>query len=289
MNTVIQTWLEDYKCVDRKDYEQALKEIIQHLSLLGLSRGGFFEDADFYGGTALRIFHNLQRFSEDLDFTLKKSNENFKLRPYFKYIETELNAYGFNVKIDDVIKSNLDSTIESAFLKVDTKIHLLKIKVNTAITDRIQNNEALKIKFEIDINPALSYENELLPLLRPSPFVVGVLKLSSLFAGKMHALLYRNWKTRIKGRDFYDFIYYISRNIPVNLSYLEEKMKMSGDWPNEKKLTREDLLKIYINRIETVDFSNAIQDVSPFIKDQRELSIWNKEFFKKLAVKILVD
>lgn len=119
MNNVISQMLSKYEIKNTHDEVNALKEVIQEIVLSGLARGNFFEDAAFYGGTALRIFYNLDRFSEDLDFALLNKNINFDLSEYFNYIEKELNAYGLNLEIKTKEKS-AHSNITSAFLKGDT-------------------------------------------------------------------------------------------------------------------------------------------------------------------------
>lgn len=287
MNPVIQTWLDDYACKSKNQYEQALKEILQSITLLSLSRSGFFSHASFYGGTALRIFHGLQRFSEDLDFTLKKPKEDFKLENYFDAIETELMSYDFEVTLSEVKKRN-HTNVDSAFLKAESKMHFIKVNIPEEISQSVQHNEFLKIKFEIDTDPATTFESEIQPLLRPMAFSVDVLQLPSLFAGKMHALLFRKWKNRIKGRDFYDLIYYMSRDIPIHLPYLEEKMRKGGTWIEEHPLNREALISLYEERVQQIDFNEAKNDVLAFIKDPRELDLWSTDFFLSFAKKIKV-
>lgn len=287
MNSIIEEWILDYNCKDRKDYEQAIKEILQNIVLLGLSRTNFFKQASFYGGTALRIFHGLQRYSEDLDFTLRNKIDDFKFENYFKAIEIEMQSFGFEVSLEKIQK--MDSDIDSAFLKMNTKIHFLKINTAKVFSNSIQKNENLKIKFEIDTDPVTQFSTEIKTLLRPVPFTVDVLTPSCLFGGKMHALLFRKWKNRVKGRDFYDFIYYISRKVPLNLKYLEFKMRASNSWTKDQPLDRESLTELYRQKILNVDFESAKLDVSNFITDQRQIELWSIHFFMSLIDQILVE
>ncbi len=222
MNNVLKNMLAKYDIKNTTDETNAMKEIIQEIVICGLSRGGFFNEAAFYGGTALRIFYGLNRFSEDLDFALLEPNKDFDLSKYFSYIEKEVQAYGLNLFVSAKEKTK-DSNIMSAFLKGDTKEHILMFFPN----ENIQNSTSLKsikIKFEVDINPPSGANFEFKYKLLPSPHQVRLYDESSLFAGKIHAILCRNWNYRTKGRDLYDYIFYLSKGIKVNINLLREKL-----------------------------------------------------------------
>lgn len=283
MNEAVEQMMALYKPSSIADYENALKEILQEIILLGLSRGGFFEKAAFYGGTALRIMHGLNRFSEDLDFTLLKADPKFNLNNYFASLERELKAFGFECSSQRVEKKE-ERTIESAFLKANTQMLFLKIHGAKNFADKIQKNQSLKIKFEVDTDPALSFDTEIKTLLLPSPYTVKTLTLPSLFSGKMHAALFRNWKKRIKGRDFYDVQWYIARGIPIKKSYLEEKMKASGVLT--APLTENLLIELFEKRIDAIDWNQAKADVMEFLKDRSQTDLWSASFFKELIQKI---
>lgn len=286
MNESVEQMLARYNPKSTEDYKNALKEILQEIVLLGLDRSGFFEVAAFYGGTALRILHGLDRFSEDLDFTLLKSNVEFKLDKYFPTLERELKAFGFDFSLQRVDKSE-KRTVESAFLKTNTQILLLNIHGAKALGGNLQKEQTLKIKFEVDVEPATSFDTEIKTLLLPSPFTVKALTLPSLFAGKMHAALLRKWKNRIKGRDFYDVQWYLARNVPVKKSYLEEKMIASGALTG--KLTKKLLVDAFEKRVEKIDWEKAKQDVLGFLKDKNQVKLWSSDFFKALAQKINLE
>lgn len=283
MNQVIDQMLEKYKLQSTEDYQLALREILQEIILLGLDRANFFEKAAFYGGTSLRILYGLDRFSEDLDFTLLKPDKSFKLDKYFSALEKELTAYGFHYNLERVEKSE-DRLTESAFLKANTKLLFLKIKSTQTLAPKIQQNELLKIKFEVDVDPVTSFQTEIKTLYLPSVYTVKTLKLSSLFAGKMHAALLRNWRSRVKGRDFYDVQWYLARKTPLDRVYLEEKMKNSGAL--NEGLTREILIDKFCKRVENVDWAQAKADVDKFIKDKNLIKLWSTAFFKELIQKI---
>ncbi|MBK7749601.1 MAG: nucleotidyl transferase AbiEii/AbiGii toxin family protein [Candidatus Obscuribacter sp.] len=282
MNPAIGSMLQKYNCQSRTDYENALKEIIQEVALLGLWRSKFFEHAAFYGGTAMRILYGLDRFSEDLDFSLLKPNNEFKLTSYLDAVGNELTSMGFAVEIAEKIKS-VETATESAFIKAGTKEHLLKIEVPSAIAERVAKNDLLKVKFEVDTDPPLGFEVEAKILLQPIAFSVKTFKLPDLFAGKIHAILQRNWKTgRIKGRDYYDFVWYVARNTPVHLLHLEQRLRQTGGWTGKKHLTAHDLNRLMTEKFMQVDFEQAQRDILPFIKDPQSVELWSNEFFVSL-------
>ena len=223
MNNIIEQMLSKYEIKNTTDEINALKEIIQEIILSGLSRSGFFKEAAFYGGTALRIFYGLDRFSEDLDFALISQNKDFDLSKYFSFIEKEINAYGLNMKISAKEK-NIDSNITSAFLKGNTLEHILKFFPSEEKTQYNILLKQIKIKFEVDINPpdGATYEDKY--KLLPSPHQIKLYDKESLLAGKIHAILCRNWNFRIKGRDLYDYVFFLANNIRVNMILIKNKL-----------------------------------------------------------------
>ena len=285
MNEAVEEMLERYQPKSQEDYENALKEILQEIILLGLDRAGFFEKAAFYGGTALRIFHGLDRFSEDLDFTLLKPDQHFKLDKYFSSLEKELKAFNFQFTIERIDKSR-ERVTESAFLKTNTRLLFLNIKGAQSFADKMHKEQKIKIKFEVDVNPAMKFLSQISTLLLPSAFTVRVVTLPSLFAGKMHAALFRIWKGRTKGRDFYDVQWYIARNIPLNRLYLEEKMKASKVLT--EPLTQELLVELFKKRVDTINWEQAKLDAIPFLRDKNQVKLWSPVFFKNLIEKIIL-
>ena len=278
MHPALAALIDHYQPQSSKDYENAVREIVQEIALLGLWRTPFYEHAAFYGGSALRIFHGLQRFSEDLDFSLLQPEPDFSLKRYLGSVAEELAAWGFDFRAEAVEKTK-PSTIESAFLKGGTVINLLQIGAPPEIASRLPKGQLLRIKLEIDLNPPPGAATETLSRLVPTAHQVRVYDLPSLFAGKLHAVLCRNWKSRVKGRDFYDFLWYVGRGIPPNLSHLEARMRESGDWTLEAPLDAEGLCERLQERFAAVNFDQAKEDIAPFLKDPRELSLWSAEFF----------
>jgi predicted nucleotidyltransferase component of viral defense system len=259
------------------DHENALKEIIQEIVLLGLWRSKFYEKAVFYGGSALRILHKLDRFSENLDFSLIQPEKTFDIKKYLGAVKSELELWGFEVSAKEKNKES-KSTIDSAFIKANTLVHLLKIDSNL----KTHKNAVMKIKFEIDQDPATGFDSDLKYHLHPIPFTIKTMALPSLFAGKMHALLCRTIRTNIKGRDWYDLIWFVKNNIPCDLHYLKNKMLQTGHIDFSEALTKEKLVELISKKSKEIDFSLAKNDVEPFLKNSRqkdELSLWSNDFF----------
>lgn len=278
MASPIESLVQKYAPQTALDYENALKEVIQEITLAGLARGNFFDKAAFYGGTALRIFHGLPRFSEDLDFTLLRPQPEFKLEPYFKHVLQSLEAFGFETQIEAVEKDE-DRKVESAFLNANTQIHFLKISAAQMMAQKIQANKIMSVKFEVDVTAPLNFETEIKVLPPPITASVKTLTTSSLFAGKMHAVLFRKWKKRVKGRDFYDLLWYLGQGVPVKLSYLETKMKDTGFLKAQQKLTKELLVHLLEDRIQSIDWKNAKKDVVNFLRDPHEVEGWSQDLF----------
>ncbi|PKN05767.1 MAG: hypothetical protein CVU74_00080 [Deltaproteobacteria bacterium HGW-Deltaproteobacteria-9] len=282
MHSVIDDMLKAYDCRTADDYRHALNEIVQEIALLGLHRGGFFAKAAFYGGTALRIFYGLDRFSEDLDFSLLKSDKNFDLSSFTQVVADELCSYGLEMTVQEKIKQN-GSPIKSAFIKGGTQIHIMKIASVQPPVTGINPREQLRIKLEVDTQPLDGAMVEMKYQLRPVPYSVRLYSPSSLFAGKIHALLCRSWKTRVKGRDFYDYVWFLSKSIPVNISHLEQRMKQTGHLPADAVLTEEDLQSHLRKRFTAVDFNQAKKDVLPFIKNPDAVRLWSADFFSTIT------
>jgi len=276
--------LEKYDLSDPNASFDALREILQEIVLLGLYDAGFFKHATFYGGTALRILHNLPRFSEDLDFSLLESNPMFNLKPYEDAIISSLKAFGFDVTIEIKEKNN-SSAIASAFVKGNTIEHLININAPKDITSKIHRDQAVKIKLEVDTNPPLEFETQNVIRLTPRPFSINAFTLPSLYAGKMHAILCRAWSSRPKGRDWYDLVWYIANDVELDTKHLKARLSQSCKYleaneiniPNE--LTKQNIKELLLQRIESLDVAKAKNDVQPFIKDMREIELWSKEFF----------
>jgi len=280
---MIKEWIAEYNPQNEEEILSALREIMQEITLAGLSRTDFFEKAAFYGGTALRIFHGLDRYSEDLDFSLLKPDPNFSIEPYFKAILDEFVSLGLTVSIKEKKKTK-QTAIDSAFLKAETiwqEIVLEDIIKETGV----RSNRTVKIKLEVDRQPPLNFKTEEKLLLRPFSFYVKCFTKPSLFAGKMHALLFRKWKKRVKGRDWYDLEWYIKKGTPLDVNHFLTRAKDTNDWQGDS-ISNEQIIELLDAKIKSVSFSNIKEDVVRFIKNDDVLTIWSPEYFNDLIEKI---
>lgn len=277
---MIREWLDSYKPGNEQDAKDALREIMQDIALAGLYRAGFFERAAFYGGTALRIFHGLDRFSEDLDFSLLEVDPEFDLGKYQEAIVHEFESLGMEVSIIEKKKA-VKSNINSAFLKSETLWRELVLEgvIPQQGIDRIAN---IKIKIEVDTEPPLGFETEEKLLLRPFSFYVKCLVLPDLFAGKMHALLFRKWGQNVKGRDWYDMEWYIKRGTVLNLRHFALRAQDSGDW-NSDTITEKEFRELLTEKIESVNMRYVKDDIKRFVRDQEGLEIWSPKYFHELV------
>ena len=283
---MIKEWIATYKPANEDETLSALREIMQEIALAGLSRTDFFKTAAFYGGTALRIFYGLNRYSEDLDFSLLQKNENFSLAPYFLSIQKEFESLGLKVSLRNKLKTK-KTAIESAFLKTETLSEELVLEDIVAQIG-IRSNKNIKIKIEVDRNPPQGFNTEEKLMLRPYSFYVKCFDQPSLFAGKMHALLFRKWKNRVKGRDWYDWEWFVRKGVSLNLSHFLQRARDTGDW-TKKSISKKQFLQLLTEKINTASFENIKADVRPFIKDAKQVNIWSKPYFLDLVALLKVE
>ena len=284
MKTILEQMVEAYQPKNNEEKRNVVKEVMQEITLCALSKAGFFDVAAFYGGTALRIFYGLDRFSEDLDFSLMTKNKDFDLSTYVPSLKRIVQSFGLNVEVE-IKHKTLDSAIQSAFLKGDTIEQFLLFYPNDLVTG-INKNEKVKIKFEIDTMPASLATYETKYRLLPMPYSIKLYDEASLFSGKIHAVICRSWKSRVKGRDLYDYVFYLTRNTKFNLDHLREKLIESHYISQEDKFDVDFVKALLIARFNKIDFNDAKKDVLPFIKDTSILDIWSKEFFIAITSKL---
>lgn len=285
MNEAVARMMARYKCRRLEDYVRALREILQEIALLGLWRSKFFEKGAFYGGTALRILYGLDRFSEDLDFSLLQPQPNFDLSRYSKALQTEMQSFGFEVTVDSKEKRT-PGAVQSTFLKANTLQQLLAIEAGKEVVRGLPKGQVLKIKVEVDTDPPPGFATEVKYLLHPIPFSVRSYVLPDLFAGKMHAILCRRWKNRVKGRDWYDFVWFVSNYPELNLLHLEKRMIQTGDWKQNEPLTERRFHTRLHEMIKTVDLNRARIEVEPFVNNPDGLAVWSKDFFFDISRRI---
>nr|WP_287897365.1 nucleotidyl transferase AbiEii/AbiGii toxin family protein [Prevotella sp.] len=267
-NEIFNQMLSGYDITTEQQKRNAIFEVNQQVILAGLYNGGFFNEAAFYGGTCLRIFHGLQRFSEDMDFSLLAPNENFDFTQYFQPIIDQFALVGREVEIRKKDKKNFGK-VESAFLKDNTDVYDITF----------QTEKSVKIKIEVDTQPPLKFKTEQKLLLLPQSFMTRCFTLPTLFAGKMHALVYRAWKNRVKGRDWYDFEWYVRHNIPLDFTHLSERALQF----NQEELDSETFLQKLNERLAAADINQVKADVLPFVRNPKELDIWSNDYFLQLA------
>jgi len=287
MNSSIEQMINAYNAENLYDRKNAMKEVMQEIVLCGLSRAGFFNKAAFYGGTALRIFYGLDRFSEDLDFSLETPDPEFDLETYFPCLTKEIKSYGLNVEITTKEKTG-DSAIHSAFLKGNTKEHLLMFFNDEQLAGSVSGNEVIKIIFEVDTDPPAYAEFERKYRLLPAPYEVRLYDMPSLFAGKIHAVLARAWKNRVKGRDLYDYVFYLSRNTSVNLKHLRARLIDSGTISENEDCSLERIKTMLCDRFSAIDYAQAKRDVEPFIHDAALLDVWSADFFCSITDSLVI-
>lgn len=267
-NEIFNQMLSGYDITTELQKRNAIFEVNQQVILAGLYNGGFFNEAAFYGGTCLRIFHGLQRFSEDMDFSLLAPNENFDFTQYFQPIIDQFTLVGREVEIRKKDKKNFGK-VESAFLKDNTDVYDITF----------QTEKSVKIKIEVDTQPPLKFKTEQKLLLLPQSFMTRCFTLPTLFAGKMHALVYRAWKNRVKGRDWYDFEWYVRHYISLDFTHLSERALQF----NQEELDKETFLQKLNERLATADINQVKADVLPFVRNPKELDIWSNDYFLQLA------
>lgn len=273
MDNAVRQMLERYSHRSWQEYEQSLREILQEIALVGLWRSKFFEHAAFYGGTALRIFYGLDRFSEDLDFTLLTPDPNWSWQPFGDTLKKELAAFGFEASFVEKDKKG-QTAIKSAFLKTPTVQELLKIGVHQDLLKGVHPDALIRIRVEIDTAPALKYPCEQRFLSQPVAVSIKCVNEETLFVCKMRAALYRAWKGRVKGRDWYDMIWFIRKKTPFNLALFSQ---LNGQ---DEPLSRADFLKLAKERIYQLDVAAAVEDILYFVRDPEAIQkTWSKEFF----------
>lgn len=279
MNDVLSTLVARRNPRSFEEYDRALREVAQEFMLLGLWRGKFFEKAAFYGGTALRLLYGLDRFSEGLDFSLLNPDPEFRFDPYLDAISRELTALGLDVELE---RRDKETSIESAFLRINTKKALVRIGVPAALSASIAGNRLIRVKFEADVDPPPGFGTEVRLLSEPSPIGIRAYTGPSMFAGKFHALLARSWKNRVKGRDWYDLVFFVGRRIPLDLGYLQSRLTASGLWPGGA-MSADDARALLHRKIDTLDVDAAREDVSRFVPVPSDLDLWSREFFHQIA------
>jgi predicted nucleotidyltransferase component of viral defense system len=268
--SILENRLRREKPETAQQQEYVLREMLQEIALSGLARAGFFKKGVFQGGTCLRILYQLRRFSEDLDFVLKKANPEFSWSTYAGTLREEFHLYGVNLEIRDCAEGK---TVRALFLKDHSLGKLL------SLTHPLDPRRKLSIKLEIDCDPPRGATFETNYVGFPIPFSILTHTLESGFASKLHAILCRPYT---KGRDWFDFIWYVERRTKPQLRFLQNALRQHGPWEG-KRITVDAvwLHRALENRIQTIDWKEARRDVERFLEEpeRRGLDVWNETFF----------
>lgn len=280
MNNEVALMIESYHPSNIQEKTNVVKEVLQEVALSGLAKAGFFDHAAFYGGTSLRIFYGLNRFSEDLDFALINQNEDFHIENFFPFLVEHFKSYGININVESKNKA-IFSDVQSSFIKVNAQELMASLFPNVDDSKRIVFNQKFKIKFEIDIHNPSGGKSVIISKSDPISYQARVFDLPTLFAGKISALLFRKYLNNVKGRDYYDYLFFINKDIPVNLKYLENKMKNSGNLLENDHLTLEMVKQMLFKRFSTTDFELAKNDIINFIDYNENINQWDASLFIK--------
>ena len=278
--TLIQERLASQKFISKQEEHFALRQIVQEIALCSLARSNFFKVAAFQGGTCLRILYTLERYSEDLDFVSRKPEPGFSWKTYFQNLKEEFSIYGMNIAVTE--KSKTSEAVRKAFLKEESVGYLLSFgHIKEWKTER-----KINIKIEIDTNPPKGSAFEVKYHDFPQDFSVVVQDLPSLFAGKLHALLCRSYT---KGRDWYDFLWYVARSAKVNYEFLASAIYQQGPLRGEKlKIDKDWLITNLDQAIEKADWKALADDIRRFLptKNQQNIELWNQSFYKDRLKKL---
>ena len=266
--------------------DMAVKEVLQELILSALSTTDFFGKAAFYGGTSLRIFHGLPRFSEDLDFMVAEP-VSIDFNDYIPEMKRQLSVLGIDVEVSEEERSNPD--LVAGMVKGNTKELYLYMYSEDDLVRSIYKKELIRVKIEISTHYSDKAKKKIWMKNMPYPYSVTLFDLPTLFAGKIHAVLCRGWEGRVKGRDLYDFLFYANRGSTFNLGFLNDKFKMSGY--SERDLTHEEVIERLVERFSTLDYESARKDAMRFIRGKQIWSIdqWCPELFIEMAKELISE
>lgn len=286
MSSLLRQLLDRYSAARVEDFDRALREIMQQVILLGLWRGRFFEHAAFYGGTALRLVHGLDRFSEDLDFSVLEPGGSLDLAGYGASAIRELAAHGIEAEPGSAEEPR-ESSIQRVSLSANARTTMAAAGAPQSVISSLPRERLLKVRLEVDLRPAPGFSTAPGYLLTPLPFQVRCYSLPDLHAGKMHAVLCRRWRNRVKGRDWFDMVWFAANHPRLRLAYLDQKMKQSGDLGPAETLNGNLLRSKIEEAVEKLDVNAARREVEPFVRDHESLRVWSRDFFRAVAARII--
>ena len=277
MNDValLQNRLESYRCSSAEEELNAIREMLQEMILAALARTDFFVKAAFHGGTQLRIFEGIRRFSEDLDFALVSRDEGVDLLPHMEKVAEEMRALGVEIEVKD--RSRASVAVKKGFLKNDSLVRILELRF-AGRKGSLGTPGKLLIKVEVDTNPPAGASYCASQLLFPFPVSVRCFDRESSFAGKIHALY-------LKGRDWFDFVWYVGERVGINHALLSAALDQQGPWAGQGVISDDKWVKEQLQEvIRRIDWAEARLDVLPFVyaADRRSVDLWGHDFFASL-------
>ena len=269
IDDVLRARFEQYAPTNDAEQENMLKETMQHYILASLSKHGLFSEAIFHGGTCLRIVSGMARFSEDLDFLLKAPDARFKWQKYLARVQQD--CAGEGLEFESVDREPCETAVRKAFLKTDSIGSLLTFQLPFGR----HRTRKIRVKLEVDTNPPYGSSIETAYLMFPRPEPLTVQTLESSFALKLHALLCR---TYVKGRDWYDFLWYVARKTRPDLPLLANALEQQGPWAGSSPdVTHTWLTENLKTKIDAIDWTLASDDVQRFLPHSEQDAVRNWE------------
>ncbi len=254
------------------------KEILQKIILNGLSRGQFFKKAAFHGGTALRILYKLDRYSEDLDFSLFERDPDFKLSKYISYVETEIGSYGLTVT--SKVRDEAPGNIRTGDVRCNLREIVMDIGFPNGWVERLHRDAVVRVKIDVNTEPPEGARYEKFAMNDPLNYYLCALDKPSMFAGKIGAVIARRWGNRIKGRDLYDYLWYVGNGTPINMEYMRSNLVNQDIIGPDDDFDLDRLRQILNDRFDVIDYASALEDVWAYVTDGPMPNDWNPDLFK---------
>ena len=267
----------DANGVEESEAYSFARETMQKIILNGLSRGQFFKKAAFHGGTALRILHGINRYSEDLDFTLFEKDPDFKLERYLTYAESEIRSYG--VTVSTKVRDKVVGNIRTGDVKANYREMAFEIGFPNGLVESLHRDEVIRVKIDVNTDPPKGAGYDKLAMTEPLNYYLCAMDLPSMFAGKIGAILGRRWVNRVKGRDLYDYLWYVEKEVPINMEYLRSNLVAQEIIQQEDEFTIKTLRQLLSDKFETIKYASALEDVKEYLLERAPVG-WCPETFK---------
>lgn len=267
----------DANNVEETEAYSFAREIMQKIILNGLSRGQFFKKAAFHGGTALRILHGINRYSEDLDFTLFENNPDFKLERYLTYAESEIRSYG--VTVSTKVRDKVVGNIRTGDVRANCREMAFEVGFPNGLVESLHRDEVIRVKIDVNTSPPEGARYVKYAMREPLNYYLCAMDLPSMFAGKISAVLGRGWVNRVKGRDLYDYLWYTKKGVPINMDYLRSNLVSQGVIQQEDEFTLETLRQLLSDKFEVIKYESALEDIWEYVIEKPPAG-WRPEMFR---------